>query len=221
MNGVHDMGGMHGHGPVAPEDETHEPLWHAPWEARMLGITRSMTYPKGFNIDRFRHIRELMPPHLYLARSYYDHWYAVCVAALLNGGLATKEEIKSGHAAAGSAKRNDAARADQVWTSQKTQGIFTREVATPPQFATGQRVRARNINPTGHTRLPRYVRGKVGVVQIHHGGHVFPDTNAHVQGEAPQHLYTVAFSMRELWGADASARDETCVDLWESYLEPA
>ena len=152
MNGIHDMGGMHGHGPIAPEDEKHEPLWHAPWEARMLGITRSMTYPKGFNIDRFRHIRELMPPALYLARSYYDHWYAVCVAALLNGGLATKEEIKSGHAAAGSAKRNDAARADQVWQSQKTQGVFTREVTTPPLFAIGQRVRARNINPTGHTR---------------------------------------------------------------------
>jgi len=187
----------------------------------MLGITRSMTYPKGFNIDRFRHIRELMPPHLYLARSYYDHWYAVCVAALLNGGLASKEEIKSGHAAAGSAKRNDAARADQVWQSQKTQGVFTREVTPPPLFAIGQRVRARNINPTGHTRLPRYVRGKVGVVQIHHGGHVFPDTNAHLQGEAPQHLYTVAFSARELWGADASARDEICADLWESYLDPA
>ena len=221
MNGVHDMGGMHGHGPVAPEDEKHEPLWHAPWEARMLGITRSMTYPKGFNIDRFRHIRELMPAHLYLARSYYDHWYAVCVAALLNGGLATKEEIKSGHAAAGSAKRNDAARGDQVWTSQKTQGVFTRAVETPPQFAIGQRVRARNINPTGHTRLPRYVRGKVGVVTIHHGGHVFPDTNAHLQGEVPQHLYTVVFSARELWGPDASARDEICADLWESYLDPA
>ena len=105
--------------------------------------------------------------------------------------------------------------------SQKTQGIFTREVATPPQFAIGQRVRARNINPTGHTRLPRYVRGKVGVVQIHHGGHVFPDTNAHQQGEAPQHLYTVVFSARELWGPDASARDEICADLWESYLDPA
>ena len=108
-----------------------------------------------------------------------------------------------------------------MWTSQKTQGIFTRTVETPPLFATGQRVRARNINPTGHTRLPRYVRGKVGVVQIHHGGHVFPDTNAHLQGEAPQHLYTVAFSMRELWGPEASARDEICVDLWESYLDPA
>jgi nitrile hydratase len=219
MNGIHDMGGMHGHGLI--EHEADEPLWHAPWEARMLGITRAMTFPEGFNIDRFRHLRELMPPHLYLSRSYYDHWYAVCVAALLDGGLATRDEIKSGHAAAGSAKRNDATRADQVWHSQKSQGIFTRKLEAPPLFAIGQRVRARNINPAGHTRLPRYARGKMGMVQLHHGGHVFPDTNAHRQGEAPQHLYTVAFSMRELWGAGASARDEACLDLWETYLEPA
>ena len=219
MNGVHDMGGTHGHGPVAPEK--NEPIWHAPWEARMFGMTRAMTFPKGFNIDRFRHLRELMQPHFYLARSYYDHWYAVCVAALLDGKLATKDEVKNGHAAAGSAKRNDAVRADQVWQSQKTQGFFTRKLDAAPIFAVGQRVRCRNINPTGHTRLPRYARGKVGIVQIHHGGHVFPDTNAHQQGEAPQHLYTVAFPARELWGRDASARDEICADLWESYLEPA
>ncbi|MGH6893788.1 MAG: nitrile hydratase subunit beta [Dongiaceae bacterium] len=219
MNGIHDMGGMHGLGAIAPERD--EPLWHAPWEARMLGVTRAMTFPPGFNIDRFRHLRELMPPDLYLQRSYYDHWYAVCVAALLDGGLATKEEIESGHAAPGSARRNDAAPADQVWQSQKSQGVFTRKVETTPLFAIGQRVRARTINPTGHTRLPRYARGKVGTVQLHHGGHVFADTNAHLQGEAPQHLYSVAFSMRELWGPAASARDEACLDLWESYLEPA
>lgn len=219
MNGIHDLGGMHGHGPIAPEKD--EPVFHAQWEARMLGITRAMTYPKGFNIDRFRHLRELMPPHLYLTRSYYDHWYAVCVAALLDGGLASREEIESGRAAAGSARRSDALRAGQVWASQKSQGVFSRPLETTPLFAVGQRVRARNIHPAGHTRLPRYARGKVGVVQLHHGGHVFPDTNAHLLGEAPQHLYTVAFPLRELWGPEAAERDEVCVDLWESYLEPA
>jgi nitrile hydratase len=221
MNGIHDLGGMHGHGPIAPEAEKDEPLWHAPWEARMFGIRRGGLLPPGYNIDRWRHVRELIPPALYLQRSYYDHWYMSYVAALLDGGWATEEEIISGRAAPGSAKRNDAMRPDQVWTAQKTQGVFSRKVETPPLFAVGQKVRARNINPTGHTRLPRYARGKVGVVQLHHGGHVFPDSNAHKAGEAPQHLYTVAFSFRELWGPDASARDETCVDLWESYLDPA
>jgi nitrile hydratase len=219
MNGVHDMGGMHGHGPINPE--TDEPVFHAPWEARVLGMRRGGTFPPGFNIDRWRHVRELIPPHLYLSRSYYDHWYMSYVAALLQSGMATREEIKSGHAAPGTAKRNDAMRPDQVSKTQKTAGVFARPIEASPAFAIGQRVRARNINPSGHTRVPRYVRGKVGIVQLHHGGHVLPDSNAHLEGEAPQHLYTVAFSARDLWGPDASARDEICADLWESYLEPA
>jgi nitrile hydratase len=187
----------------------------------MLGIRRGATFPSEVNIDRWRHIRELIPPHLYLSRSYYDHWYMSYVAALLQSGWATAEEIKSGHAGSGTAKRNDAMRPDQAWESQKTRGVFTRAVETPPLFAMGQRVRARNINPSGHTRLPRYVRGRVGIVGRHHGGHVLPDSNAHGKGEAPEHLYTVAFSMQELWGAEASPHDEICADLWESYLEPA
>jgi len=221
MNGIHDLGGMHGMGPIAPEKEGEEPLWHAPWEARMFGMRRGGTLPPGYNIDRWRHVRELIPPDLYLQRSYYDHWCMSYFAALLDGGWATEEEIASGHAAPGSAKRNDAMRPDQVGQAQKTGGRFARALDTPPLFAVGQRVRTRNINPTGHTRLPRYVRGKVGIVQLHHGGHVFPDSNAHKAGEAPQHLYTVAFPFRELWGPDASAVDEACADLWESYLEPA
>src|SRR5689334_18196251 len=219
MNGIHDMGGMHGMGPI--EHERDEPVFHARWEARMLGMRRGATLPPEVNIDRWRHIRELIPPHLYLSRSYYDHWYMGVVAALLQAGWVTTDEVKGGHAAPGSAKRNDAMRPDQVSEVQKTRGNFAREVATPPRFAIGQRVRARDINPTGHTRLPRYVRGKSGIVRLHHGGHVLPDANAHKLGEAPQHLYTVAFSMRELWGPDAAAHDEICADLWESYLEPA
>lgn len=219
MNGIHDMGGMHGLGPI--EHEKDEPIFHAPWEARMFGMRRCGTFPPGHNIDRWRHTRELIPPHLYLQRSYYDHWYMSYVAALLHSGMATREEIKSGHAAPGTAKRNDAMQPDKVWNAQKTGGKFAREVKTPPVFAIGQRVRALNINPTGHTRLPRYIRGKVGIVQLHHGGHVLPDSNAHLQGEAPQHLYTVLFAACALWGPDASANDEVCADLWESYLEPA
>lgn len=219
MNGIHDLGGMHGLGPIGPEKD--EPVFHAGWEARMFGIRRGAIFPPKVNIDRWRHFRELIPPHLYLSRSYYDHWYMSYVAALLESGWVTAEEIKSGHAAAGGAKRNDAMRPDQVGKAQRTGGRFTRALEAAPLFAIGQRVRARNINPTGHTRLPHYVRGRVGIVRLHHGGHVFPDANAHGHGESPQHLYTVAFSMRELWGQDASAQDEACADLWEPYLEPA
>jgi nitrile hydratase len=94
-----------------------------------------------------------------------------------------------------------------------------RPAAAPPRFALGQSVRARNIHPTGHTRLPRYARGRLGHIERHHGAHVFPDANAHGLGERPQHLYGVAFAARELWG-EAAPADMVMIDLWEDYLEP-
>jgi nitrile hydratase len=100
-------------------------------------------------------------------------------------------------------------------------GWFGRRVNTPPRFAVGQAVRAKKINPTNHTRLPRYARGNVGLVDCIHGAHVFPDGNAHFRGEKPQHLYSVRFSARELWGEAAAERDTVYIDLWEDYLEPA
>jgi nitrile hydratase len=100
-------------------------------------------------------------------------------------------------------------------------GRFERPVNTPPRFVVGGAVRAKKINPTGHTRLPRYARGAAGVIDRIHGAHVFPDSNAHFQGEQPQHLYSVRFSARELWGDAAAAHDAVYIDLWESYLEPA
>jgi nitrile hydratase subunit beta len=95
------------------------------------------------------------------------------------------------------------------------------QVQTPPRFKPGDRVRARNIHPAGHTRLPRYVRGRSGVIERHHGGFVFADTRAHGLGDQPQHLYSVRFEARELWGPEASPRDALYLDLWESYIEAA
>ena len=103
----------------------------------------------------------------------------------------------------------------------KTGGNFERQVDSPPRFAAGQLVKARNMHPTGHTRLPRYARGKRGEIHRWHGAHVFPDTSAHDGGECPGHLYTVMFTARELWGEEAAHGDKVFLDLWESYLEPA
>ena len=97
----------------------------------------------------------------------------------------------------------------------------SREPAIQPRFAVGQQVRARNIHPTGHTRLPRYARGKAGVITRDHGVYIFADTNAHFQGEHRQHVYSVRFAARELWGAQASPRDTVQLDLWDDHLEPA
>ena len=92
------------------------------------------------------------------------------------------------------------------------------ETATP-RFSVGDHIVVRNINPPGHTRMPRCVRGKRGVVQRDHGVFIFPDTNAHAQGEKPQHVYSVRFTPSELWGGDASDRDSIYIDMWDDYMD--
>jgi nitrile hydratase subunit beta len=219
VNGIHDMGGMHGLGPILPEP--NEPVFHEPWEARMFGLTQAMTYPEAFSIDRSRFLRERMPPAAYLTQSYYEHWYFACALTLLEAGMATIEELSTGRAARGSAKRGDAEPANNVGRAISSSGKFDRDPGRPPRFAAGQCVTTQNMHPAGHTRLPRYARGRSGIVQRCHGGHVFPDTSARGDGECPQHLYTVAFTARELWGSDAPLNDRIHLDLWETYLEPA
>jgi nitrile hydratase len=219
MNGIHDLGGMHGLGPI--EREADEPAFHEPWEARMLGLRRAMTLAPGFTIDRFRFLRESMPPVAYLSWSYYEHWYYACARMLLEAGMVTLEELRTGHPQGDRPARNDAMRAAEVPTAFREGGRFSRPESAPARFPVGAAVIARNDHPATHTRLPRYARGKRGVVHRAHGAHVFPDSSAHGRGECPQHLYTVGFAARELWGGAAAPQDKVYLDLWESYLEPA
>ena len=217
MNGVHDMGGMHGLGPVEPEID--EPVFHHGWEGRTHALV--IASPTRGNIDAGRHQREKIPGPQYLAMSYYQKWFASLCALLLKGGLVSGDEIASGQAAPGSAKGTPRLLAADVTKAMTTPSSYVREVAAPPAFRPGDRVRARHMNPPGHTRLPRYARGHVGVIERRHGAHVLPDSNAHGLGEDPRHLYTVCFTARELWGPDAPARDSVRLDLWEPYLERA
>lgn len=219
MNSIHDLGGMHGFGAVAPE--AHEPPFHEAWEGRAAGILEVMTFPTGFTVDRFRYLRETLRPDLYLTQSYYEQWLYIAEQALLEAGMIAPDELAAGRAARGGDRRDDAIRAGTVWDFLHDRGNSARDLAAAPRFADGQKVRARNLQPEGHTRLPRYARGKTGHVTRLHGGHVLPDASAHGGGECPQHLYTVAFAARELWGDAAHARDTIHLDLWESYLEPA
>jgi nitrile hydratase len=218
MNGVHDMGGMHGMGPIAPE--ANEPVFHERWEARVYALNRAIGALGKWSIDAGRHARERIPSADYLRMTYYEKWLAGLIMMLNETGLVTQAELESGRPGPGSAKATPALTSSQVEGFVAMRGQFERPVNTPPRFAVGQAVRARKINPTGHTRLPRYARGNVGVVDRIHGAHVFPDSNAHFQGENPQHLYSVRFSARELWGETAAARDAVYIDLWEDYLEP-
>ncbi len=217
MNGVHDMGGQQGMGPVQYEKD--EPVFHASWEGRIYALNRAMRAWRKWNLDTDRHALETMSPLDYLRMSYYERWVNRLEAQLVNYGIATREELQSGKPAPGSI------RATPVFTLATASRWLNRGIpsnqdsAVRPLFRVGQRVRARNINPTGHTRLPRYARGKAGVIVRDHGVYVFPDTNAHFQGEKRQHVYSVRFTARELWGDAASQRDSVHIDMWDDYLE--
>jgi len=219
MNGVHDMGGMDGFGKV--EVEPNEPMFHTRWESRVLAMVRAMGATGAFNIDTSRFYRESLPPHVYLSSSYYKKWLLGLEDMLIAKGFVGKAEVAKGHASepAKPLKRGKftAADVDRIMV----RGKFGRDAQAPAKFKAGDRVRAKNIHPATHTRLPRYVRGHVGVVERDHGVHVFPDSAANDAGENPQWLYTVVFDGVELWGADSDPTLKISIDAFEPYLEKA
>jgi nitrile hydratase len=216
VNGVHDMGGMANMGPIAPE--TDEPVFHHTWEGRVHALT--IASPTRGNIDAGRHERELIPGPEYLAMSYYEKWFRSLSRMLVKRDVATEAELTSGRPDPAAPKGTPVLAAADVTARLTRRGSYLRE-GPGPGFAVGDKVRARNLNPPGHTRLPRYARGHVGVVEALRGTHVFPDANAHGRGEDPHPLYTVRFTARELWGPDRHPRDSVSLDLWEPYLERA
>jgi nitrile hydratase beta subunit len=205
MNGIHDMGGMDGFGPVMREE--HEPVFHSRWEARLFGLLAACR--RTGNADEFRHAIERIPAPRHLNSSYYERWLDALQILLIEKGMLSRDELL-------------ARGADPPIPAQAPMRLKP----MPPRrararFRPGDPIVARNLNPAGHTRLPRYVRGKRGVVRRDWGIYAFPDTNAHGGGERPQHVYSVAFKARELWGASAASRDWVYIDLWEDYLQAA
>jgi nitrile hydratase subunit beta len=219
MNGVHDMGGLQNFGPVLPEPD--EPVFHALWERRVFALTLAMARPGGWTLDASRHAKESLPPADYLAFSYYEIWLAGLEKLMLERGLVTAAELETGRAAGPAQPVPAILAADAVRPTLMRGGPADRPAATAARFALGDRVLALNLNPSGHTRLPRYVRGRTGTVTHVHGCHVLPDANAHGRGEEPHWLYGVSFSARELWGPEARPFDQVQVDLWEPYLDAA
>jgi nitrile hydratase subunit beta len=214
MNGVHDMGGMDGFGPVVPEQ--NEPVFHADWERRMYALANLAMRAAQINVDEFRHAIERIPPARYLASSYYERWLAAVETLLVERGVVTREELLAKESSS-----IDPALIANCVAARGPAPVKEKPGAKPPRarYAIGDRVHARNLNPSGHTRLPRYVRGKAGVVARDWGVFTFPDTNAHHAGTRPQHCYSVAFDARELWGKSAGSRERVYIDLWEDYLD--
>ncbi len=216
MNGPQDLGGQMGFGPVGPEKD--EPVFHADWEKRALGVTLCAGAQRKWSIDESRHARESLHPADYYASSYYEIWIKALETLLLRHGVVSEEELCSGHARSKAPVDTKILQAGDVPEVLARGSPCDRPVASEPLFRAGDRVRARNIHPHGHTRLPRYVRGRTGIVEAVNGAFVFPDDNAHERGENPQWLYTVSFSGRELWGEEADPCLSVSVDAWESYL---
>jgi nitrile hydratase beta subunit len=222
MNGGHDLGGMHGLGPIDPEPETAEPVFHAQWEQRVFALTLAAAALGRWTIDMGRHARERQHPADYLRHSYYENWLAGLETLVVERGLVSAAELASG-TAAGAADPALAARvlsAERVGPAMARGGPVDVALEAPPRFAIGDRVRALNRHPRGHTREPRYVRGRAGVICTHYGGHVFPDLSAEGRREG-HHLYSVRFEAQELWGESAAPKAAVYVDLWEDHLEPA
>jgi nitrile hydratase len=222
MNGGHDLGGMHGLGPIAAEPEADEPVFHHEWEKRVFALTLGASAPGQWSIDMGRHARERQHPADYLRHSYYENWLAGLEKLLVERGLVSAEELASGKAScpASTALRARVLHAADVARVMAKGAPVDVPIDVPPRFAVGDRVRAINRHPSGHTREPRYVRGRAGVIHEHYGAHVFPDLSA-AGDRAGRHLYSVRFEAGELWGEPAAPKSAVYVDLWEAYLEPA
>jgi nitrile hydratase len=219
MNGAQDLGGQMGFGPVMPEPD--EPPFHAEWERRALAVTLACGAMGHWSIDDSRHARETLHPVDYLTSSYYEIWIKALEKLLAREGFVSAEELSAGRSLAVARKPDRVLPAGEVAAALARGSPADRPATVSARFGVGDRVRTVNDHPAGHTRLPRYARGRLGRIERVHGAHVFPNAHAHGLGECPQWLYTVAFDGRELWGRAADPALTVSIDAWESTLEPA
>lgn len=223
MNGIHDMGGMHGFGPV--EREANEPVFHHDWEGRVFAMRLATPVPIP---GGSRNNIEQMDPGAYLTTSYYEKWLHSRIQGCIDAGVFTAAELEARVAQWRDHPETPVPRRDDPAAVQRVQAQLRRLLASPrrdvpvqPHFLVGASIRVRNLHPAGHTRLPRYVRGKRGVVQRYYGVYDFQDAMPAGAEAPPQPLYAVRFDGRELWGEATDANSVVYLDMWESYLEPA
>ena len=218
MDGVHDLGGREGFGPILDKDD--DKAFHAAWEERAFGLKQASGGASSWTIDWFRYCRELAVPLDYLTRPYFDQWVTTLAAQLIDEGYLTLDEIRAAAArfAPHPSLPPQAPGAARAYV--KILRSFAASVNAPPRFAVGDRGRCRLNGGPGHTRLPMYVRGRAGLIHAHHGGHVLPDASARGESRG-EHLYTVRFACADLWPEASASKDSVFIDLWESYLEPA
>jgi nitrile hydratase subunit beta len=220
-NSVHDMGGMHGFGVVEHEDS--EPVFQEEWQRKTFGLMMTSLGTLQVNLDHVRSRMESEAPATYLSLGYYDKWFLTLEKLAIDKGVINRDDLTK--LAMGEDvqldREVDPIPAEGMLAFIATGATAARQIETPASFKVGDQVRAKTLNPSGHTRLPRYVRGHIGTVIADQGGQIYPDSNATFSGEGPERLYTVQFQATELWGKDANPKDTVCIDLWEPYLEAA
>jgi nitrile hydratase beta subunit len=225
MNGIHDIGGRHGLGPVIPE--ANEPPFHAAWEGRMHGIAVACQVSGVNNSPEHRSAVEQLPYITYLHNSYYENWVCAFEEMLVRKGIVTSAELRRRASEPSTGAMQDHPREPTNLSeyASKLKAVLyqgapqDRPISRRPKFKPGDPVKALNLNSRGHSRLPGYVRDKTGVVELYHGAHCHPEAQAEGRGEVPEHLYAVRFNAYSLWGPGAEAGETTvCVDLFEDYL---
>lgn len=214
MNGIHDMGGMDGFGAIPIEHD--EPVFHAEWEGRLYAINSVMGAWGEWNIDAGRACMERLDPVVYLQSPYYQRWLYRMENLLVERGMVTPGELTSGKAAGDSRQPMSI---DEIFDRLRAARSARVDQPIAAKFKVEDAVLVRNNHPPGHTRTPRYARGRRGVIDRDHGVFIFPDTHAEFKGESPQHLYSVRFTARELWGPEAAESDKVYIDLWDDYLD--
>ncbi len=206
MDGVHDLGGLDGFGPV--EHTVSEPLFHEPWERRMFRVLIGSIGALGGPGGRFRHSIERMAPEHYLSSPYYEHWLTGVTTLAVESGFTTQVELE--RRAGG-----------RFPLSRPDRGVAPGDLTprTEPRYAVGDEVRVREWHPPGHTRAPRYVQGRRGTIVRVDGAFNIDDIAAHGGGSVADPLYSVRFTSRELWGEAGADGEVMHVDLFERYLE--
>ncbi len=219
MNGVHDMGGLECFGPINPD--ANEPLFHDAWEKRVLAMTVCIGASGEWNLDQGRFTRESLPPVDYLSIGYYRIWLTALERLLIRRNLVSLAEMESGHSIDKAKSVKRVLRAEELDAVLRAGAPVDRPASSPEVFAKGDCVRIENQHKAGHTRLPSYIRGHVGIVHKIHGCHVFADDNALGTGENPQWLYNIKFKAQDLWGEARRQAAFVHVDCWEPYLSAA
>lgn len=223
MDGIHDLGGRAGFGPVLHSDD--EPVFHSDWERSVLVMSYALALAGAFNLDEFRHGVEQIPPHDYITARYYEHWIEAMVHFGVARGIFDEEDLETRtkyyleHPDEGLPPSSKPDLVETLKQMISSGAVYHRPVDEPPKFAVGETVKVRRDASLGHTRRPSYVRGATGKIAKVHGSYVFPDTNAMGQGECPCYVYSVHFTGEELWGAD-TGNISLYIDLWEPYLLP-